>query len=117
MPEARIRTDFGYIIITYNNMEELNIALQGLDEQIKTISQSAMKIVPRPERIPKPGYEKAYRFSPTGKAELLIFPSIKVQLVALALFAYYPDTVEVAELKQVTGISDIVDKVLGDRKS
>jgi hypothetical protein len=65
----------------------------------------------------KPGYEKAYRFSPSGKLELLIFPSVLVQRAALALFAYNPDTVPADQLEQVTGIDDIVAKVLGQTKN
>jgi hypothetical protein len=113
MPEARIKTSFGDIRISYKDEGELKGALQGLEVQVETISQAVAELIPPPPRLPKPGYEKAYQFSPTGKVELLIFPSILVQKTILALFAYSPDSVSAKELEDVIGIDKIETKVLG----
>ena len=117
MPEVRINTSFGDIRINYNNTEELNAALEGLQEQMSLISQAVEKVTPRPQRLPKPGYENAYRFLPNGKVEILLFPSALVQVAVLALFAYHPDVVTADELEQVTAIDDIVAKVVGQTKN
>lgn len=116
MPEAIVKTTFGEVHITYNDMDELKAALQGLAEQVKVIAEETTELIPaqpRSARLPKPGYEAAYQFAPSGQAELLIFPPVLVQLAVLGLFAYHPDPVAVPELENVTGISEIVAKVLG----
>ena len=116
MLEAIVKTEFGEIHISYNNIEELKTALQDIAEQAKVIAQETQGLTPvhpRPPRHPKPGYEAAYQFSPSGKAELLMFPQVLVQVAVLALFAYHPDPVSASELEHVTGIADIVAKVLG----
>ncbi|TAH48320.1 MAG: hypothetical protein EYC68_21565 [Chloroflexota bacterium] len=116
MLEAVVKTEFGEVHISYNNTEELKTALQEIVEQAKVIAQETQGLIPvppRPPRQPKPGYEAAYQFSPSGKAELLIFPQVLVQVAVLALFAYHPDPVSASELEHVTGIADIVGKVLG----
>jgi len=117
MTQAKIITGFGEILISYNSTEELQTSLAGLEEQIKLISEVANKITPSTPRIPKNGYENAYRFSPSGSVELMYIPSVLLHLVALAMFAYYPEPVTTAELEKVTGISDIVGKVLGQTKN
>lgn len=113
MTEAKVNTSFGEILISYNNIEELQASLAGLEEQIKLISEATKKIVPQAQRLPKNSYENAYRFSPSGSVELMYIPPVSLHLVAFAMFAYYPEPVTTAELEKVTGISDIVSKVLG----
>ena len=112
MKEAKVRTNFGDIRFTYNNIEELKDALQGLDEEINIISDATSKIISSEPRLPKPGYENAYRFLPNGRVELIYFPPIELRLAILALFAYHPESVTVMELENVTGIIDI-SKILG----
>jgi hypothetical protein len=113
MTEAKINTSFGEILISYNNIDELQASLAGLEEQIRLISEATKQIIPPALRIPKVGYENAYRFSPNGSVELMYIPPVSLHLVALAMFAYYPEPVTTAELEKVTGITDIVGKVLG----
>ncbi len=117
MTEAKILTSFGSIRVSYNSTEELQAALKGLEEQIRMISDITTKISPPPPRTAKIGYENAYRFSVNGSIELFFFPPVSLHLAALALFAYYPDTVTTAELEKVTGITDIVGKVIGQTKN
>jgi len=62
MPEAIIKTNFGEIRITYSNLDELNVALQDIRGQVQAISNAVGSLVPAPQRLPKPGYENAYRF-------------------------------------------------------
>ena len=112
MTEAKINTSFGEILISYNSIEELQASLAGLDEQIRLISEATNQIIPLTPRTPKIGYENAYRFSPSGSVELMYIPPASLHLAALAMFAYYPEPVTTAELEKVTGINDIVGKVL-----
>lgn len=117
MTEARIVTGFGEIRISYNNIEELRTSLVGLDEQIQLISEVTNKISPPTPRTAKVGFENAYRFSTSGSVELTYIPTVSLHSAALAMFAYHPETVTTAELEKVTGISDIVGKVLGQTKN
>ena len=113
MTQAKISTRFGEILISYNNTEELQASLAGLEEQVGLISEATNKISPPASRTPKIDFENAYRFSPSGSVELMYIPSVSLHLTALAMFAYYPEPVTTAELEKVTGITDIVGKVLG----
>jgi hypothetical protein len=112
MPEATIKTDFGDIRITYNNMEDLNAALKEIQDHAKVISKAVGGLIPQTPRIPKPGYEKVYRFLPTDMAELLIFPKKPIQLAVMVLFIYHPHMVSAQDLEKITGITDIAKKVL-----
>jgi hypothetical protein len=112
MPEATIKTDFGDIRITYNNTSDLEAALKEIHDHAKIISKVAGKLTPQTPRIPKPGYEKVYRFSPNGRVELLIFPKKPLQLAVMVLFIYHPDTVSADDLEEITGITGIAKKVL-----
>ncbi len=117
MTEAIIKTSFGEIRIIYTTTEELGEALRGLEQQINMVSEMACKIAPAPPKVAKVGYENAYRFLPDGGVQLLYFPHALVHLVALALYAYDPDTVTAAVLEKVTGIVDVADKVLWQKKN
>jgi len=112
MSEARIRTGFGDIRITFQNDDELQAALQSLEEQITVIQQVADKVAPRLPRSPKPGYETAYRFTPDGSVELLVTPPNRNEAVALVLHAYSPDLVRVEEIERITGIREVSRRVL-----
>jgi hypothetical protein len=117
MPEARIRTEFGDVHFTYNTDEELRTALDSLAGQVAIIAEKSKPLVPKPQRLPKPGYEHAYRFTPDGLVELLIFPKVKTKKVCLALFAYYPDMVDAATIERVTSIQNVQSVVLNQGKN
>ena len=112
MTEARIRTGFGNIRITFNTNDELKEILDSLESQIQMLQTTASKISPPPPRLPKPGYEYAYRFLASGRVELLFFPESKNQIVALALFAYAPESVPIMEIEQITLIEKVFESVL-----
>lgn len=117
MKEAKIKTTFGDIRITYNSIDELNLSLQGLNEEIKIISDATTRITPSEPRLPKPGYENTYRFLPNGSVELLYHPSVSLHLAALALFAYHLESVNATELEKITTINDVANKVLWQTKN
>ena len=110
--EARIRTEFGDIRIDFTTEEQLQAELDLLEAHVAQIQKTAGTIVPPLPRSPKPGFEYAYRFLPTGRVELLVFPDAMSKLVALALFAYFPDPVAVEEIETITGIENVYESVL-----
>jgi hypothetical protein len=112
MSEVRIKTDFGEVAIPYSNVEEL---AKGLDELPAVVAQVRSKvggIASIETRKPKPGSEQIYRFGPDGKLELFAKPGTKVALAALTLYAYDPEALAASELEVVSGLPDIVHKVL-----
>jgi hypothetical protein len=112
MKRAVIKTDFGALEITYQTHDELDNGLKSLPEDVTLIQPVAQKLAPRPTRHPKPGYEDVYAFTPNSVVELLRLPPSAVEAAALALFAYYPDTVPSAMVERSTGISGVVRRVL-----
>jgi len=112
MTEARIRTGFGEVCITFQTEDELTKALQDLEQQAKAIQQVADRIAPPPSRSPKPGYENVYRFSQTGDLELLLLPERQNEAAALVLYAYHPDLVSSVEIERVLGLNEVARRVL-----
>jgi hypothetical protein len=112
MTEARIRTSFGDVRVSYQNAEDLKSCLQALKEQIGVIEESTRSLVPQPTRPPKPGCGHIYRFTPDGKVEMLVFPPKAIQAVALLLFAYHPQAVSAEQVEAGTGVVNPAGKVL-----
>jgi hypothetical protein len=112
MPEARIRTEFGDIRFSYGDASKLDELLKEVTAQAATIAKHAAPLLPKPPRPAKPGYEHAYRFTPSGSVELLHFPNAKTKLVGLALFAYHPEMVDAETVQRVTGVDNVEGVVL-----
>ncbi len=117
MREARIRTKFGEISITFQTTDELRDALQSLEEQVNTIQEMTKRIAPPPPRTAKPGYENAYRFNSNGDLERLYTPKFNHELVALVLFAYDPEPLSAKEIERITLITEVARMVLGTRQN
>lgn len=112
MKEAKINTRFGKVSISFQTTEDLKNALNDLEEQINVITQVADRITPPTPRTAKPGYERAYRFSPNSDLEILHIPKYRHELVALALFAYHPQPVSSADIERFTGINKVTSAVI-----
>ena len=117
MPEVTIRTSFGSIHFTYEDDASLQVALGQLPQTIAAIHETVRPLVPKEHRIPKPGFELTYRFLSDGKLELLHWPKAALQTVALALYAYHPETVRADLIESATGITDVGAKVLFQTKN
>jgi hypothetical protein len=113
MPEISIKTSFGQIRFAYQSRDELETILGEIPSHIALVEQLTKDIPQRSERSPKPGLEGIYAFTPSGHVELYRSPRILNQKVALGLFCYSPDTVSEMEIEQVTGISKVVARVIG----
>jgi hypothetical protein len=112
MIEAKIRTQFGEISISFQSTDELKVALQDLEQQISIIQEAVRKFAPPPPRTAKPGYESAYRFTPNGDIELLHRPQKRPARVALVLYAYDPQHLSIPEIERLAGIRGVYDVVL-----
>ena len=107
MPEAHINTRFGKIVIEYNSQDDLQKELAGLPDAVKLIESEALGLQPVAVRAPKPGFENVYRFDNRGLLELLRRPNNKVDLVALVLYAFDPETISISQIEKYTGLSDV----------
>jgi len=117
MWEARIRTEFGDVRLSYESEEQLEQLLKNLPRQVAAIAAASKSLLPKQPRAPKPGYEHIYRFTPQGLVELLHFPTVKTKLACLALFAYQPDMVDASTVERVTGIANVQGIVLSQTKN
>jgi hypothetical protein len=113
MQQARIRTTFGEIVISYSNVDELTKELEKLPEAIALVQVKTTGLVASEARKPKPGYEHLYEFDSNGRLRLLRKPTKQVALAALALWANDPDPMSPADLELLTGIAEVVKSVLG----
>ncbi len=117
MREVVLRTSFGTMKFQYEDQSSLDASLREIASEINTIAEATKQFLPRESRMPKPGLELAYRFTPSGKVELLYLPQTSVACVAFCLYAYHPETVSITELEAVTCISEVVAKVLSQTKN
>jgi hypothetical protein len=112
MPQARIKTTFGEIVIAYSDVDELTKELEKLPKAIALVQAKTTGLVPSESRKSKPGYENLYEFDSNGRLRLLKKPNKQVALAALALWANDPDPMNSGDLELLTGISEIVKSVL-----
>jgi hypothetical protein len=112
MPEVRIKTSFGEVVIPYSNLEELEQGLRDVEEVIRLVQSKSSSIVPPEPRRPKPGYEDIYTFTASGRVELLVAPANRGEAVGLILFAHDPERIPTESLEQEAGIIEVVRTVL-----
>ena len=109
MPEVRIKTDFGEVVIPYNNMNELELGLQDLDKVIDTVSKKALNIV---KTKSKTGYEDIFGFTQDGLVDLYNAPSYALHRVILVLFAYHPRGATVEQVSKSSGVKQVARNYL-----
>jgi len=111
MNEVRIKTGFGEVVVPYSKQEELEQGLADIGTVIKTVESKMGDVVPSEPRTPKPGFEDIYRFTPSGRVELLVATG-RGETVALLLFAHGSDPVPPAQLEEESGVTKVVSNVL-----
>jgi hypothetical protein len=104
--EARIRTKFGEIVVSFDSTNELKSALQALDveEVQKEVVERFKGLLSREPRPSKPGFERIYRFTPEGKVELLRTPPSAPMTIGMLLHASAPEPMSSDEIFSSTGI-------------
>lgn len=109
--KARIETKFGEIVINFDSLDELKSNVEALD--VGAVSDILWKkfesVIKKEIRQPKPGFEGIYRFTPLGLVELIMVPNSKADTVAVALFAYHPESASIKQVSLSTGIEDVID--------
>jgi len=113
MNEARIKTNFGEIVIPYANLDELKKALDELPNAVTLVQSKTVGLVAAELRKPRPGLENVYEFDSNGRPRLLKKPTKKLALTAMALYASDPEPMSASDLGIVTGIVDVVKSVVG----
>ncbi len=113
MPQVRIKTSFGEVVIPYSEIDELAKELEKLPRVVAQVQSKTGGLVPSESRKPRPGDETLYEFDSGGRLRLLKRPKKQVALTAFALWANDPEPMTPEDLELVTGISSVVKSVLG----
>lgn len=87
MPEVRIKTDFGEIVIPFNEISELQKGLQDIEKVIQIVNAKIGKISKKPKV--KTGFEDIYTINDDGSVSILK-PAEKTENIGIVLFAYDP---------------------------
>jgi hypothetical protein len=97
--EARVKTTTGEIAVNFDSTDELKRHLESLDAEAVSniISEKFGSIVAKEPRLPKPGLESLYRFTPDGKVELLKTPSSAPMTIGVLLYASDPESMSFEE--------------------
>lgn len=115
--EAHIQTRFGQLTIHFDSVDELVQRIKALD--VSAISDAVQEhfsgiIVSQPRQI-KPLLTEICAFTPDGGLEFLKPPKEKLEAIAILLYAFDPEPVEVAHVKRLAGVNNPVG-YLGHKK-
>ena|SRR3990172_811803 len=110
MPEVRIKTDFGEIVIPYNNLSDLENGLKDIDKVIETVNAKVGKIKDKPKV--KTGFEDIYRINDDGSVSILK-PGSKTENIGIVLFAYDPTPLKVEIISLSSGVKKAQDFMKG----
>jgi hypothetical protein len=109
--EARVKTNFGEIVINFDSIEDLKANIENLDANVVSdvVTKKFEAVIRKEVRQPKPGFEGIYRFTPSGMVELIRIPDNKAKTVALVLYAYHPEPASLEQISLSSGIRDVID--------
>jgi hypothetical protein len=103
MPEVRIKTDFGEVVIPYNNLSELELGLQDIDKVTELVAKKAGNVV---KARTKTAFEDIFGFASGGLVELYKTPDTELKTVVLVLFAYHPAGATTEDIFKSSGVKD-----------
>lgn len=106
MPEVRIKTDFGEIVIPYNNLSELESGLKEIDKVIEIVTAKVGTIKEKPKV--KSGFEDIYIINDVGSVSILK-PGSKTENIGIVLFAYDPTPLKVEFISNSSGVKNAAD--------
>lgn len=108
--EVRIKTDFGEIVIPYNNVSDLEKELADVDKVIEVVSAKVGTIKEKPKV--KPGFEDIYNINEDGSVSILK-PGGKTENIGIVLFAYDPIPLKVEFIAKSSGVKKAKDFLRG----
>lgn len=110
MPEVIIKTDFGEIVVPYNNLSDLENGLKDIDKAIEIVNAKVGTI--KAKQIVKAGFEDIYRINDDGSVSILK-PGGKTENVGIVLFAYDPTPLKVEFIAKSSGVKNAKDFLKG----
>jgi len=104
--EARVKTQFGEIVIGFDSTDDLKKNIDSLDVDAVSdiVSKKFEAIIRKEPRQAKPGLEGVYRFTSEGKIELFRSLQSAPMMIGLLLYAYDPEPVTSDVIFSSTGI-------------
>ncbi len=112
MPEVRIKTDFGEVVIPYNNIEELENGLKEIEKVVELVSSKAANIIKKESVQQKTGFEDLFSLTSDGLVEIKKAPDSEVKTVALVLFAYHPNGASTKQISKSSGVGNVSSRIL-----
>lgn len=103
--EASIRTEFGNIILEFNNLSELESLLLQLPEIVERLRSEAKEYVP--EEIPpvEPGLEHVYANLPGNLTKLFISVGNEPDTVSFIVYTKHPMRMTIDQITDSSGIA------------
>lgn len=108
MPEVRIKTDFGEIVVPYNDLAELEKGLIDIDKVIELVNSKIGSITPKEKLKVKPGFDDIYIINHDGTVSILK-PGNKTENIGIVLFAYDPTPLKVKFIASSSGVAKAKD--------
>lgn len=112
MPEVRIKTNFGEVMIPYTNLTDLKSHMKDIDKVIEFVNSQSLPGFDSKKIDVKPGFEKIYTINNDGSVSLLK-AGTKTENIGIVLFAFDPEPLKVEVIKKYTSISKPSDFMKG----
>lgn len=114
MPEVRIKTDFGEIVIPYNEISDLEKGLANVDKIVETVNSKVGTIRSKEKPKIKPGFEDIYTINDDGSISILR-PGTKTENIGIVLFAYDPKPLKTDFITLSSGVKQSQDYMKGSK--
>jgi len=103
MPEVRIKTDYGEIVVPFTTISDLETGLKDIEKVNQIVNTNVGKIKRKPKV--KTGFEDIYLINDDDSVSILK-PGEKTENVGIVLFAYDPIPMKILDVKNYSGVKN-----------
>ncbi|WP_133124032.1 hypothetical protein [Nitrosotalea sinensis] len=108
MSEVRIRTEFGEVVIPYNEVSDLEKGLANIDKVIEIVNSKVGHLKGKEKPKVKFGFEDIYTINDDGSISILR-PGTKTENIGIVLYAYDPKPLKTDLITLFSGVKQSQD--------
>ena len=112
MPEVRIKTNFGEVVVPYTNLNDLKKNMNDIDKVIEYVNTQSLPGADSNSMNVKPGFEKIYTINNDDSLSLLK-TGTKTENIGMVLFAFDPSPLKTEIITKYSGVKKPADFMKG----